>query len=123
MRHPQRLEKQLVFLLSNPDYSFVGTDFAVFATDITQTKRSCMVRYGSENILTRCKGDHVVCCGALLFKRTVFERIGGLTRFLKGAENYEWITRALNQGFYADNLRSALLLPLPSRSAVPVSHS
>ena len=27
---------------------------------------------------------------------------------MKGAEDYEWITRALGQGFYVDNLREQL---------------
>lgn len=107
--HPERLQKQLAFLLSNPDYSLVGTNFAVFQTDITKKRRSYMVRYGFERIKeSYLNGGHVICFGTLLFKRIVFERVGGLTSFLKGAEDYEWITRVLNQGFYADNLREQL---------------
>ena len=107
--HPQRLEKQLAFLLANPDYSFVGTNFAVFEEDISKTKRSYMVRYGFEKIITSYhNGDHVICFGTLLFKRALFERIGGMTSFMQGAEDYEWITRALNQGFYVDNLKEQL---------------
>src|SRR5690606_12975614 len=72
-------------------------------------KRSYMVRYGFERIATSYQnGGHVICFGTLLFKRALFERIGGLTSFLKGAEDYEWITRALNQGFYVDNLKEQL---------------
>jgi GT2 family glycosyltransferase len=68
-----------------------------------------MVRYGFERIKeSYLNGGHVICFGALLFKRKVFERVGGLTSFLTGAEDYEWITRVLNQGFYADNLREQL---------------
>ena len=107
--HPQRLEKQLSFLLAYPDYSLAGSNFAVFEEDITKAKRSYMVRYGFENILERYhNGGHAICFGTLLFRRAVFERIGGLTSFLKGAEDYEWITRALNQGFYVDNLKEQL---------------
>ena len=63
-----------------------------------------MLRYGFENILNTYRdGGHCVCFGTLLF-----ERIGGLTSFLRGAEDYEWITRALNQGFYVDNLSAEL---------------
>ncbi len=107
--HPQRLEKQLAFLLANPDYSFVGTNFAVFSEDISKTRRSYMTRYGYERIAASYQnGGHVICFGTLLFKRSVFERIGGLTSFLRGAEDYEWIARALNQGFYVDNLKEQL---------------
>ena len=85
----------MAFLLENPDYSFVGTNFAVFGNDIKKKKRSYMVRYGFERILTSYQnGGHVICFGTLLFKRALLERIGGLTSFLKGAEDYEWITRA-----------------------------
>lgn len=109
LSHPQRLEKQLSFLLNNRDYSFVGTNFAVFQDDPNKRKRSYMVKYGFENIInTYQSGGHVICFGTLLFKRTVFERIGGLTSFMKGAEDYELITRALGQGFYVDNLREQL---------------
>ena len=77
LSHPQRLEKQLSFLLNNRDYSFVGTNFAVFQDDPNKRKRSYMVKYGFENIInTYQSGGHVICFGTLLFKRTVFERIG-----------------------------------------------
>lgn len=109
LSHPNRLESELFFLLANTDYSFVGCNFASFHDDITKTKRSHMLRYGFENILNTYRdGGHCVCFGTLLFKRIVFERIGGLTSFLRGAEDYEWITRALNQGFYVDNLSAEL---------------
>lgn len=107
--HPQRLEKELLFLLANNDYSFVGCNFLVFQTDLVSTKRSHMLRYGYENILNTYRdGGHCVCFGTLLFKRRILTRIGGLTAFLQGAEDYEWITRALNQGFYVDNLSEPL---------------
>ena len=109
LSHPERLEKQIAFLLANPDYSLVGTNFAAFHKDISKKKRSYMVRYGFERIITSYQnGGHVICFGTLLFKRTVLERIGGMTSFLKGAEDYEWITRALGQGFYVDNLKEQL---------------
>ena len=109
LSHPKRLEKQLAFLLANPDYSFVGTNFAVFEKDLTKPKRSYMVRYGFERIISSYhSGGHVVCFGTLLFKRALFERIGGMTSFMKGAEDYEWNVRALNQGFYVDNLKEQL---------------
>ena len=109
LSHPQRLEKELLFLLANNDYSFVGCNFSVFQTDIEFTKHSHMLRYGYENILNTYRdGGHCVCFGSLLFKRSILTRIGGLTAFLKGAEDYEWIARALNQGFYVDNLSEPL---------------
>lgn len=107
--HPKRLESELFFLLANTDYSFVGCNFASFQTNISKTKRSHMLRYGFETILNTYRdGSHCVCFGTLLFKRSVFQKIGGLTSYLRGAEDYEWIVRALDQGFYVDNLSETL---------------
>lgn len=108
---PKRLESQLFFLQANPDYSFVGCNLASFQDDPTQTNRTYMLRYGYETISNTYRdGGHCVSFGTLLFKRQIFERIGGLTKFLKGAEDYEWIVRALNQGYYVDNLTEELYL-------------
>ncbi|NMA60266.1 MAG: glycosyltransferase [Firmicutes bacterium] len=107
--HPSRLEQELFFLQTNTDYSFVGSNFRSFQGDLTKTKKSHMLRYGYEAILNTYRdGGHCICFGTLLFKRSILERIGGLTSFLRGAEDYEWITRALNQGFYVDNLSQEL---------------
>ena len=109
MSHPRRLETQLLFLLANTDYSFVGCNFNSFQDSLEETKSSHMLRYGYENILSTYQdGGHCVCFGTLLFRRSIFQRIGGLTTFLRGAEDYEWISRALNQGFYVDNLSEVL---------------
>ncbi len=107
--HPRRLETELLFLLANSDYSFVGCNFHSFQDDLEKTKPNHMLRYGYENILSTYQdGGHCICFGTLLFRRSVFQRLGGLTTFLTGAEDYEWISRALNQGFYVDNISDVL---------------
>lgn len=38
----------------------------------------------------------------------MLERIGGLTTFMEGAEDYEFVARAIVQGFNVQNLRNVL---------------
>ena len=53
------------------------------------------------------EGQHCVA-RSLLFRRQVVEKIGGLTSFMEGAEDYEFVARAIVQGFNVQNLRSVL---------------
>ena len=41
-------------------------------------------------------------------RRQVIERLGGLTTFMNGAEDYEFVARAIVQGFNVQNLRTPL---------------
>ena len=43
--HPERIEKQVRFLLMNNDYDLVGTNYESFTTNIKQTKKTYLVRY------------------------------------------------------------------------------
>ena len=106
--HPERISSQVKFLEFDKEYSLVGTDYEVFSTDFKERKKAHLVRY--DNNIVRCyrEGHHCVCFGSLLFKRTVLEKIGGLTTFMEGAEDYEFVARALVQGFNLQNLRKVL---------------
>lgn len=106
--HPDRIQRQVQFLQYDQEYSLVGTDYEVFSTDFNQRKKSHLVRY--DNSIVKCyrEGHHCVCFGSLLFRRSVIEKIGGLTTFMEGAEDYEFVARAIVQGFNVQNLRSVL---------------
>lgn len=107
--HPKRIEIEMLFLLANPDYSMVGCNFNSFKDTLENQQRSYMLVYGYGQIVnTYHNGGHCVCFGTLLFNRSVYQRVGGLTAFLKGAEDYEWIARGINQSFYIDNLKEVL---------------
>lgn len=106
--HPDRIRQQVQFLQLDTEYSLVGTDYEVFSTDFSQRKKAHLVRY--DNNIVKCyrEGQHCVCFGSLLFRRQVVEKIGGLTSFMEGAEDYEFVARAIVQGFNVQNLRSVL---------------
>jgi len=106
--HPQRIEQQVKFLMMNEDYSLVGTNYEVFSKSIKQTQKAYLVRY--DNNILKCyrEGNHCVCWGSVMLRRRVVDKIGGLTTFMVGAEDYEYIARAISQGFHVQNLRQVL---------------
>ncbi|MGI6037821.1 MAG: glycosyltransferase [Limnochordia bacterium] len=107
LSHPERLQAQMEFLQLNPDYSLVGTNYEVFTQDPNQRRKAYLVSYDHAIIANYREGKHCVCFGSLLFRRQVLEKIGGLTEFMKGAEDYEYVARAITQGFHVQNLRKA----------------
>ncbi|NMB01935.1 MAG: glycosyltransferase [Firmicutes bacterium] len=108
LSHPERIEMQVRFLQLDSEYSLVGTNYEVFSTDFSKRSKAHLVRY--DNNIVKCyrEGHHCVCFGSLLFRRQVLERIGGLTTFMNGAEDYEFVARAIVQGFHVQNLRNVL---------------
>lgn len=108
LSHPERIAKQVQFLQLDSEYSLVGTNYEVFSTDFNQRTKSHLVRYDNNILKAYREGHHCVCFGSLLFRRQVVERIGGLTTFMEGAEDYEFIARAIVQGFHVQNLRDVL---------------
>ncbi|HKM43766.1 MAG TPA: glycosyltransferase, partial [Limnochordia bacterium] len=106
--HPERIRSQVQFLQLDKEYSMVGTDYEVFSTDFNQRKKAHLVRYDNNVVKCYREGRHCVCFGSLLFKRAVVEKIGGLTTFMEGAEDYEFVARSIVQGFNVQNLREVL---------------
>ncbi len=106
--HPTRIENQVRFLLANQDYDMVGTNYEVFTTNINQTKKAYLLRYDNNIIKCYREGNHCVVFGSLMLRKKVIDKIGGLTTFMVGAEDYEYIARAIVQGFNVQNLRSVL---------------
>lgn len=108
LSHPQRIEQQVQFLQLNEDYSLVGTNYESFTHDLTETKKSYLIRY--DNNITKCyrDGKHCVCFGSLLLRKEVIAKIGSLTTFMTGAEDYEYVARTIVQGFNVQNIRSVL---------------
>jgi len=108
LSHPDRIAKQVQFLQMNPDYSLVGTNYEVFSDDFNKRKKAYLVRYDNNIVSCYRAGNHCVCFGSVLMRRRVVDRLGGLTTFMRGAEDYEFIARAIVQGFNVQNLREPL---------------
>ncbi|MCM3290433.1 glycosyltransferase [Paenibacillus sp. MER 180] len=95
--HLQRLEKQINFLEAHQNIELLGTNYHVFEHDpnevVTIPK---WLRYGEHIRTTYRKGGHCVCHGTIMMRGALFDRIGGHTRRVKGAEDYDFIARSLD---------------------------
>ncbi|MER2046661.1 MAG: glycosyltransferase family A protein [Solibacillus sp.] len=108
--HPLRLDKQVNFLLENPDYDLIGANYKVFynADSIEDGQKSNWLQYGDSIQECYAAGGHCVCHGTILFRGKVFDMIGGPTRRINGAEDYEFIVKFLNAKLKIDNLTDVL---------------
>jgi len=108
--HPSRFEKQIDFLLANPQYDLVGTNYKVFSErdNKEKGKDANWLYYGEAIRNIYAKGLHCVCHGTILFRGAVFDRLGGPTRRINGAEDYEFIVKFLNANLKIDNIREVL---------------
>jgi len=97
---PLRLEKQAAFLQSQPDIALVGTNYAAFEEEAEKEKRQYVpvkwLRYGEEISSVYQNGGHCVCFGTIMFRGDLFDRIGGLSRRIAGAGEYEFIIKFLH---------------------------
>ncbi|MEK5186505.1 glycosyltransferase family 2 protein [Solibacillus sp. FSL W7-1324] len=108
--HPLRFEKQVDFLLNNPDYDLVGSNYQVFYDGNLESlgKVADWLKYGES--IRKCyeAGGHCVCHGTILFRGKVFDLLGGPTRRIVGAEDYEFIVKFLNAKLKIENLKEIL---------------
>ena len=108
--HPERLESQINFLIDHPEIDLVGTNYAAFEEGVPAdlARGVNWIKYG-ENIAKVYKnGGHCVCHGTILFRGTLFDRVGGPTRRINGAEDYEFIVKCLNGKAKIENLPDVL---------------
>ncbi|MGN7479329.1 glycosyltransferase family 2 protein [Solibacillus silvestris] len=108
--HPQRFEKQVDFLLKNPDYDLIGSNYQVFYDPKLKEggQKSNWLKYGDS--IRKCYGEggHCVSHGTILFRGKVFDMFGGPTRRIDGAEDYEFIVKFLNAKLKIENLKDVL---------------
>ncbi|MGG5460994.1 glycosyltransferase [Clostridium sp. B9] len=104
-----RIEKQVKYLISNEEINAVGTDYSIFKDDGLRINTPTFIQFGVEEIKdTFAKGGNAVSHGTLLIRGEVFDKLGGLTRRLDGAEDYEFIVKLLPYGL--DNLNEELYM-------------
>ena len=106
--HNNRMEIQVEYLKSNKDIMMVGSNYYVFRNYLNEAKiEPNFVVYGKDRVEEEfSKGKSPVSFGTILFKGKIFDEIGGLTRKLDGAEDYEFIAKSLVYGI--DNINKAL---------------
>lgn len=107
--HPERISKQVEFLVNHSHISMVGTNYMAFDDcDILKQTPSNWLSYGEDIPRRYAIGDHCVSHPTLLFRGDVFDRMGGLSRNMNGAEDYEFIAKCVSHGIRVENLRETL---------------
>lgn len=107
--HPLRFEKQVNFLKENPDFDLIGTNYWAFTDGNKENgKEANWLYYGEDIRKIYGIGKHCICHGTILFRGKVFDLLGGPTRRITGAEDYEFIVKFLNAKLKIDNLREVL---------------
>ncbi|SHI90452.1 Glycosyltransferase involved in cell wall bisynthesis [Clostridium cavendishii DSM 21758] len=103
-----RIKKQVDYLKKHSELDAVGCNYSTFTNDNPNpTPVNNGLYYGVDNIKEiYARGGNAVCYGTLLFKAEIFDNIGGLTRKINGAEDYEFITKLLPFGI--DNINESL---------------
>ena len=106
--HERRIEKQVNFLKNNNKISVVGTNYVAFEDgNFNKQTKNLWLKYGLNNIKeSYSRGNHCVCHGTILFRAEIFDKLGGPTRRLVGAEDYEVISKFIGEG--VDNIREVL---------------
>ncbi|WAH39461.1 glycosyltransferase family 2 protein [Alicyclobacillus dauci] len=107
--HPKRIEKQVRFLREHPNVDLVGTNYATFPTgDFGNQEVANWIGYGGDIEKIYRSGGHCVCYGTILFRAYWFDRCGGMTRRVDGAEDYEFIVKFFAQGARIENIPKVL---------------
>ena len=107
--HIIRLQRQVDFLRSHPEIELVGSNYYSFPHDQPDEKKLAnWIQYGEDIRKVYANGGHCVCHGTILFRGRLFDQIGGPTRRIHGAEDYEFIAKRLNAKARIENLPEAL---------------
>ncbi|MFD1675827.1 glycosyltransferase family 2 protein [Alicyclobacillus fodiniaquatilis] len=108
--HPERIEKQVDYLRQHPDIGIVGTNYRLFTEQHTtplETPAWLAFTPGEVQAIYQ-NGGHCVSHGTILFRRELFDKYGGPTRRLAGAEDYEMIAKCVQDGVGVTNLQDVL---------------
>ncbi|UED76414.1 glycosyltransferase family 2 protein [Brevibacillus sp. DP1.3A] len=107
--HVLRLSRQVEYLKSHPQIDLVGTNYYAFSSDHPEQKElATWIRYGDDIRKVYGSGGHCVCHGTCMFWGRLFDQVGGPTRRIDGAEDYEFIAKALNARAGVNNIEEAL---------------
>ncbi|RQW09661.1 glycosyltransferase family 2 protein [Paenibacillus rhizophilus] len=107
--HPERIRKQVEFLMNHPQIDLVGTNYMAFEdSDMLKLTPSSWLSYGEDIPRRYAIGEHCVSHPTILFRGSVFDRLGGLSRNMNGAEDYEFIAKCVTNGIRIENLRETL---------------
>lgn len=106
---PDRIAKQVAYLRRHTSVGLLGTDYRFVRAGVVLQKAPGWLRFSVQSVRqVYATGGHCISCGTLMLRGRLFDRYGGMTRRIRGAEDYELVARYLNNGVHATNLRQPL---------------
>ncbi|MFB5191256.1 glycosyltransferase family 2 protein [Alicyclobacillus fastidiosus] len=109
LSHPERISRQVAYLRAHPEIDLVGTNYKTFRKHASEPGRTpTWLAYGDQIKSVYANGGHCVCHGTILFRGRLFDTVGGPTRRIEGAEDYEFITKCLSLQANIENIPDVL---------------
>lgn len=110
--HEDRIKLQVNYL-NFEQKDLCGTNFIIFGSDPkypTTTDGGSWLKYDPEKIKDSyiVDGVHCICFGSVMFRYPILEKIIGMSKEFIGTEDYDFIDRAICNGFEPGNLNEAL---------------
>ena len=113
LSRPTRIMKQVQYLRTHPNIAMVGTNYALLrGSKIVAVPQSSVWLKFDPLAITRSykQGKHCMCVGTLMIRGRLFDRFGGLTRRVRGAEDWELVDKLISHGVRGNNLRDPLYI-------------
>jgi len=105
---PSRFEKQINFLINNPDISLLSANIAEFDVDHKNPSNIRTVPNSHKEIIEFSKLRNPMNHMAVMFRKTAVLDSGGYIPFLGYEDYYLWV-RMLLKGYKAHNLQESLV--------------
>lgn len=95
---PQRVEKQVEFLLEHPEVGVVGCHVEnINRTTQTTTRFESVI---TSDLTTQLKNKNPFTHGEVMFRKTVYDEVGGYRPFFKYAQDYDlWLRMSTRTRF------------------------
>lgn len=106
--HPQRFQKQLIFLQTHPDISVVGTNVEEFSSNFHHPDQLVIYPHTSQDIITFAKKRNPMRHPSVMFRKSAVIGSGNYRHFL-WFEDYDLCVRMLMAGYKMENLDEVLV--------------
>lgn len=106
--HPSRFDKQINFLVNNPDVSLLSSNISEFDNDYQNVSNERCVPCKHSEIVEFSKLRNPMNHMAVMFRKTAVLDSGGYIPFLGYEDYYLWV-RMLVKGYKAHNLEESLV--------------
>lgn len=104
--HQQRLEKQVSYLLQNPETDALGTGITLFYDGVFREKAFSLQQV--ENPVNKGSCGFLVAHGTSIYKKKVADEIGGYNNKIKRGQDIDFFNRMQKAGYNLRNIPDTL---------------